>query len=57
MLIFEEIPNYKELNPEELINYLLDNNETEFKTIYGSLIYDISDIDDELMEFLHKITK
>lgn len=56
MTIFENIPSNQSITAQELIDYLLDNNKNEFKTKNGSIIYDISDIDDELMEFLQKNT-
>lgn len=56
MTIFENIPSNQSITAQELIDYLLDNNKNEFKTKNGSIIYDISDIDDELIDFLQKNT-
>ena len=55
MLIFETISNYDTITKDELIDYMIDNNHKEFMLLYGSLIYDISDIDDDLIIYLRKI--
>lgn len=55
MLIFETISNYDTITKDELIDYMIDNNHKEFMLLYGSLVYDISDIDDDLIIYLRKI--
>lgn len=55
MLIFETIPNYDTITKDELIDYMIDNNHKEFMLVYGSLVYDISDIDDDLIIYVKKI--
>lgn len=55
MLLLNDVPNINNLlKTNKLISYLKDINETEFCVRGGSLIYNIDDIDDELIFFLKK---